>query len=86
MSGRIQEGAKPLQIKKGEYNTICFSFLFYNFVFFKGFKQELAFASHLGLPAILIQLKHGKNANLARCLSEQIQAAYFQQVRTLYFV
>ncbi|XP_062607204.1 protein arginine N-methyltransferase 5-like [Saccostrea cucullata] len=44
-----------------------------------GFKQELAFASHLGLPAILIQLKHGRNANLARCLSEQLQAAYFQQ-------
>ncbi|XP_056010372.1 protein arginine N-methyltransferase 5-like isoform X2 [Ostrea edulis] len=44
-----------------------------------GFKQELAFASHLGLPAILIQLRHSKNANLARCLSEQIQTAYFQQ-------
>ena len=53
---------------------------FYLLFFLQGFKQELAFASHLGLPAILIQLKHGRNANLARCLSEQIQAAYFQQV------
>ncbi|KAL5020885.1 hypothetical protein ScPMuIL_000040 [Solemya velum] len=42
-------------------------------------KQELVFASHLGMPAILITLKNQRIANLARCLSEHLILNMFQQ-------
>ncbi|KAK3086104.1 hypothetical protein FSP39_013632 [Pinctada imbricata] len=43
------------------------------------FKQEVQFSCHLGLPAILVPLKSGNIANLARCLNESLQSSYFQQ-------
>lgn len=35
-------------------------------------KQELGFASHLGIPAVMITLKHSENINLARILYNKI--------------
>lgn len=43
------------------------------------FKQELAFASHLSVPAVLMQLKSGDVTNMARCLNEHLTNSYFQQ-------
>ncbi|XP_069112607.1 protein arginine N-methyltransferase 5-like [Argopecten irradians] len=43
------------------------------------FKQELAYASHLGLPAILITLRNKNVSNVARCLNQQLISSYFQQ-------
>ncbi|XP_052284761.1 protein arginine N-methyltransferase 5-like isoform X2 [Dreissena polymorpha] len=42
-------------------------------------KEELTYASHLGLPAILIPLKTGQIVNLARTINEHLQGGFFQQ-------
>ncbi|XP_052816495.1 protein arginine N-methyltransferase 5-like isoform X2 [Mya arenaria] len=43
------------------------------------FKEELNYASHLGLPAVLIPMKNGNMMNMARSLNEHIQGGFFQQ-------
>ncbi|KAL4219133.1 Protein arginine N-methyltransferase 5 [Mactra antiquata] len=43
------------------------------------FKEELNYASHLGLPAVLIYLKNKRITNLARCMNEHLLSGYFQQ-------
>lgn len=48
-------------------------------IHFQAFKQELAFASHLSVPAVLMQLKSGDVTNMARCLNEHLTNSYFQQ-------
>lgn len=45
----------------------------------QAFREELHYATHLGLPAVLLQMKHGKNMNLARNLNEHLLSGYFQQ-------
>ncbi|KAL3859783.1 hypothetical protein ACJMK2_009977 [Sinanodonta woodiana] len=42
-------------------------------------KQELNYGSHLGLPAVLIQLRDANCVNLAGCLYEHLLTGYFQQ-------
>lgn len=42
-------------------------------------KEELNYATHLGLPAVLMYLKSKKIMNLARCLNEHLLSGYFQQ-------
>lgn len=36
------------------------------------FNQEMGFAIHLGLPAIVLTLKHSNNINLGRLLNDKI--------------
>ncbi|XP_005101573.1 protein arginine N-methyltransferase 5 [Aplysia californica] len=43
------------------------------------FKEELTWAAHLGLPAVMMPLRSGKCFNLARCLNEYFVANYYQQ-------
>ena len=47
---------------------------------FQAYKQELHYAQHLGLPAVMTSLKGPKIVNLARCLNEHLLSGYFQQV------
>lgn len=42
--------------------------------------QELGFASHLGIPAVMISLKQAKNTNLARILYNKIITGMAYQV------
>ncbi|XP_013381204.1 protein arginine N-methyltransferase 5 [Lingula anatina] len=45
----------------------------------KAFQEELAFAAHLTLPAVLMKLKHGKCVNAARFLNEHVTQGPNQQ-------
>lgn len=36
------------------------------------FNQELGFATHLGLPAVILTLTHSNNTNLGRLLNDKI--------------
>lgn len=36
------------------------------------FNQELGFASHLGIPAIMITLTHSNNINLGRLINDKL--------------
>ena len=51
------------------------------FGLFQAFKQELNYATHLGLPAVMMPITGPKIMNLARCLNEHLLSGYFQQVR-----
>ncbi|XP_071091635.1 protein arginine N-methyltransferase 5-like isoform X2 [Haliotis cracherodii] len=42
-------------------------------------RQELKYAAHLGMPAIMVPLKSRSILNLARCLNEHMLGSYFQQ-------
>lgn len=42
-------------------------------------KQELMYATHLGLPAVMLPIKGPKIMNLARCFNEHLLSGYFQQ-------
>ncbi|XP_046557096.1 protein arginine N-methyltransferase 5-like [Haliotis rubra] len=42
-------------------------------------RQELKYAAHLGMPAIMVPLKSRNILNLARCLNEHMLCSYFQQ-------
>lgn len=42
--------------------------------------QELAYASHLGLPAIMFTLRGNNNVNLARLIHNKLQAGCCYQV------
>ncbi|XP_053402649.1 protein arginine N-methyltransferase 5-like [Mercenaria mercenaria] len=42
-------------------------------------KEELNYATHLGMPAVMLYLKSRKITNLARCLNEHLLSGYFQQ-------
>jgi len=42
-------------------------------------KEELTWAVHLGLPAVMFPLKNGKCINFSRCLNEHFINSYYQQ-------
>lgn len=42
--------------------------------------QELAYASHLGLPAIMLTLRGPNNTNLARIIHNKMQSGCIYQV------
>lgn len=47
----------------------------------QAFKQEITYAAHLSLPAVLVPLKTRRFANLARTLNEHIMGSLVHQVR-----
>ncbi|KAK7114500.1 protein arginine N-methyltransferase 5-like [Littorina saxatilis] len=44
-----------------------------------GLKQELSFAAHLGMPAVMIPVNNANCCNLARALNEHILSSYVPQ-------
>jgi len=63
-----------------ERNTTWFK----NLPILQALREELNYASHLGLPAVMIQIKNGNVANLARAVNEHLQGGFFQQVSSFH--
>ncbi len=62
-------------------NMFCYILSLNVFInWFKALTQELMFASHLGVPAILLPLKKKNSSNLARILNQHIHSGHNHQV------